>query len=59
GIANVALYDLQGRAVETRHGTSLQGGTATINVRNVPAGVYVLRVTDTDGKEYHKKIVRK
>ena len=59
GIANVALYDLQGRAVETRHGTSLQGGTATINVRNVPAGVYVLRVTDTDGNEYRRKIVRK
>ncbi|MBR4912890.1 MAG: T9SS type A sorting domain-containing protein [Bacteroidales bacterium] len=46
-------------AVETRHGTSLQGGTATINVRDVPAGVYVLRVTDTNGKEYHQKIVRK
>ncbi len=59
GIANVALYDLQGRAVETHHGTSLQGGTATINVRNVPAGVYVLRVTDTDGNEYRRKIVRK
>jgi hypothetical protein len=53
------LYDLQGRAVETRHGTSLQGGTATINVRNVPAGVYVLQVTDADGNEYHQKIVRK
>ena len=37
---------------------SLQGGMATINVRNVPAGVYVLWVTDTDGKEYHRKIVR-
>jgi subtilisin family serine protease len=59
GIANMALYDLQGRAVETRHGTSLQGGTATINVRNVPAGVYVLQVTDADGNEYHQKIVRK
>ena len=58
GIANVALYDLQGR-VETLRATSLQGGTATINVRNIPAGVYVLRVTDAGGKEYHRKIVRK
>ena len=39
--------------------TPQQGGTATINVRNVPAGVYVLRVMDTDGREYHRKIVRK
>ena len=59
GIENVALYDLQGRMVETLRATSLQGGTATINVRNIPAGVYVLRVTDTDGKEYQQKIVRK
>ena len=59
GIASVTLYDLQGRAVETRHGTSLQDGTAKLNVKSIPAGVYVLRVTDTDGKEYHRKIVRK
>jgi len=30
-----------------------------INLRNVPAGVYVLRVTDADGHEYHQKIVKK
>jgi hypothetical protein len=58
-IATVALYDLQGRVVETRHGTSLQGGTATVNLRNVPAGVYVLRVTAADEKEYRQKIVRR
>ena len=59
GIASVALYDLQGRVVETRHGTSLQGGTATVNLRNVPAGVYLLRVRDAEGKEYMRKIVKK
>ena len=58
-IATVALYDLQGRVVETRHGTSLQGGTATVNMRNVPAGVYVLRVTDAEGREHQGKIVRR
>jgi hypothetical protein len=58
-IATVALYDLQGRVVETRHGTSLQGGTATVNMRNVPAGVYVLRVTDAEGREHQQKIVRR
>ena len=58
-IANVAFYDLQGRVVETRHGTSLQGGTATVNLRNVPSGVYLLRVRDAEGKEYMRKIVKK
>ena len=58
-IANVALYDLQGRIVTGVFDTPQQGGTATINVKSIPAGVYVLRVTDGDGKEYQQKIVRK
>ena len=58
GIQSVGLYDLQGRVVETHGRASLQG-IAAINVRNVPAGVYVLRVTDTEGKEYHRKVVVK
>ena len=57
GIAGAALYDLQGRVVETMCTSSPQG-TATLNVRSVPAGVYLLRVRDTDGKEYQQKIVR-
>ena len=28
-----------------------------INVQNIPAAVYVLRVTDTNGKEYNRKVV--
>ncbi len=59
GIANMALYDLQGRVVGTRFIASATGASATVNMRNIPAGVYVLRVTDADGKEYHRKIVRK
>ena len=58
-IASVALYDLQGRVVETRHGTSLQGGTATLNVQNVPAGMYLLSVRDAEGKAYYSKIVKR
>ena len=59
-IANVALYDLQGRMMSGVHaGTPQQGETATMNMRNVPAGVYLLRVTDADGKEYHRKIVKR
>ena len=59
GIANIGLYDLQGRAVGTRFIASATGASATVNMRDIPAGVYVLRVTDMDGKEYHQKIVRK
>ena len=59
GIANVALYDLQGRVVETLRATSLQDGTATLDVKSLPAGVYVLRVKDAEGREYQQKVVRK
>jgi len=61
-IARVALYDLQGRMVTgagAHAGAPQQGTTATMNIRNVPAGVYLLRVTDMDGKEYHQKIVKR
>lgn len=58
-IANMLLYDLQGRIVETHHGASLQKETATLNVENLPAGIYLLRVTDADGNTYHHKIVKK
>ena len=61
-IARVALYDLQGRMVtgtDAHAGALQQGTTATMNLRNVPAGVYLLRVTDADGKEYHRKIVKR
>ncbi len=30
-----------------------------MNLRNVPAGVYLLRVTAADGKEYGRKIVKR
>ena len=61
-IARVALYDLQGRMVTgtgAHAGAPQQGTTATMNMRNVPAGVYLLRVTAADGKEYHQKIVKR
>ena len=60
GIQSAALFDLQGRVV-TNAGVcdTPQRGTATMNLRSIPAGVYVLRVTDTEGREYHQKIVKK
>ena len=57
GIAAVALYDLQGRMVYSQNPDDLP--VATVNMRNIPAGIYLLRVTDTNGKEYQQKIVRR
>ncbi len=59
-IANIALYDLQGRVVGANNHSPLQtDATATLSLKSIPAGVYVLRVTDTEGREYHQKIVKK
>jgi len=58
-IANVALYDLQGRIVGANNYSPLQGTTATLSLKSVPSGVYLLRVTDTNGREHHQKIVKK
>lgn len=58
GIANAVLYDLQGRIVADAANAGGRPAT-TMNVHGVPAGVYLLRVTDTDGREYHRKIVVK
>ena len=57
GIAAVVLYDLQGRMVYSQTPDDLPA--ATVNMRNIPAGIYLLRVTDSNGKEYQQKIVRK
>jgi hypothetical protein len=58
-IASVALYDLQGRIMTGVCDTPLQKATTTLNMKSVPAGVYVLRVTDAEGREHQQKIVRK
>ena len=60
GIQSAALFDLQGRVV-TNAGVcdTPQRGTATMNLRSIPAGVYLLRVTDTEGREYHRKVVKR
>jgi hypothetical protein len=57
GIANVVLYDLQGRIVYSQNLSN--SPTATLNVKPLPAGVYVLRVKDIDGNEYQQKVVRR
>ena len=62
GIATIALYDLRGRTIYSQNlsnSSTEYSPTATVNMHNVPAGVYVLRVTDAEGNTYNRKVVRK
>ena len=47
------------RIVGANNYSPLQGTTATLSLKSVPSGVYLLRVTDTEGREYHQKIIKK
>ena len=58
-IDNITLYDLQGRIVGANNNSPLQTGSANLNVKSLPAGIYLLHVTDADGNIYHHKIVKK
>ena len=58
-IDNIILYDLQGRIVGANNNSPLQTGSANLNVKSLPAGIYLLHVTDADGNIYHHKIVKK
>ena len=49
----------KGRTVRTRFIAPASSQTAMVDVRNVPAGVYMLRVTDGEGKEYGRKVVKR
>ena len=49
-ISHMALYDMQGRAVaESVH--------SPVEIGHLPSGVYLVRVTDSDGREYTQKVV--
>ena len=52
---SVEIYTLDGRLVETFPETSQQ---TTINVENLNAGVYILKIRMADGKEFSEKIVK-
>ena len=51
--AQVALHDLQGRLVRTQ-----QRNLEHIDMSQLPAGTYTLRVTLEDGKTYSDKVVK-
>jgi hypothetical protein len=56
-IEKVAILDIAGRTVETRHATSLQNGVRKINVSHLPKGVYIVRIF-MDGQIITKKIIK-
>ena len=51
--AQVELYDLQGRLVRTQ-----SKAFENIDMSQLPAGTYTLRVTLEDGKTYSDKVVK-
>lgn len=53
---SVAIYSIDGRLVETCHGASLQ--QTTVNVENLNAGVYILKIRMADGSVFAERIVK-
>ena len=51
----VEMYDVYGKLVNT---VNVMDNPIRVNVSALPAGVYVLRVTDADGREYQQKVVK-
>ena len=56
-IATVALYDFQGRIIYSPNLSN--SPNSPMNMRDIPAGMYVLCVTGADGHAYHQKIVKR
>ena len=57
----VEMFDMFGRivSVETQNFASLPSPTTTVTTSDIPSGVYVLRVTLTDGTVRTVKVVRR
>ena len=60
GIAQIEMFDMFGRVipVETHGRASLPSPTTTVNTSDIPTGLYVLRVTLTDGTVRTMKVVK-
>ena len=56
-IDGIALYDIQGRLVETHNFASLQQPvTIKLDIRNLPAGTYILHIRTTLDQEIIRKV---
>jgi hypothetical protein len=54
-VYETAIYDLMGRMVKRSNTT----GTHTLDISNFSDGVYIVKATNTDGKVYVSKFVKK
>ena len=50
---SVELYDLTGRWVSTK-----RNGLKNIDLNTISSGVYMLRITTTDGKTYRERVIK-
>ena len=56
-IDGITLYDIQGRLVETQNFASLQQPvTIKLDIRNLPAGTYILHIKTANGHEIIRKV---
>ena len=56
-IDGITLYDIQGRLVETQNFASLQQPvTIKLDIRNLPAGTYILHIKTANGLEIIRKV---
>lgn len=55
-IENVHLFDLQGRIVGSS--MSINDVLATVDVNDIPSGVYFVQVISQDGKIFHQRIIK-
>jgi Secretion system C-terminal sorting domain len=53
--ANAQIFDLSGRMFVDKQ---VEGNTSTINVKDLPAGTYLIKVRSDDGTVYNQKIVK-
>ena len=57
-ISNIMVYDLQGRVVVVNK-KSETPNSASLNIGFLPAGIYILQVSDSNRNQYHYKIVKR
>ncbi len=60
-IAHIEMFDMFGRPVsaETHGRASLPSPQTTVNTSDIPSGLFILRVTLTDGTVQNIKVARK
>ncbi|SEP22357.1 glucosylceramidase [Flavobacterium sp. CF108] len=58
GSADVAIFNIAGQSILKKNVNFVKGNQAEIEISRLPKGVYVVRVTDSQGS-YSKKILKK